>query len=142
MSVLFSVMLALVGGAPTPDASAAAPYPNGRRVRVPATRVRDDQIRIDGRVDEAAWKAVPRLPELIQIAPRFGARPTHATDVRVAYGKHGLYAAFVCHDDPEHVRGAVARKDQIPASDRVSLTIDPEHDHVSGYHFEVNPSGA
>lgn len=85
---------------------------------------------------------MPLLPELMQVEPSYGAAPTHETEIRVAYGQRGLYVAFVCHDEPRHVRGAFARKDQIPASDKVSLFIDPNNDDTNGYQFVVNPSGA
>jgi hypothetical protein len=125
-------------------AATAAPTrtPSPRRTRHPATRVPDAAIRIDGRVDEPTWRRVPLMPRLVQTSPRYGAAPTHETEVRVAYGDRGLYVAFVCHDDGADVRGAYARRDEIPPSDTVGLDIDPNHDHTHGYTFVVNASGA
>ena len=111
-------------------------------MKLPATRIADDAITIDGRVDEAAWLAVPLLPPMIQVEPRFGDRPSHPTAVRVAYGDRGVYVAFDCTDDPAHVRGAFSRKDQLGPSDRVAIEIDPNNDETNGFRFAVNPSGA
>lgn len=113
-----------------------------RDVKLPATRVDDDAIVIDGRPNERAWQAVPTIPEMVQMEPRFGFRPTHPTEVRIAYGKKGLYVAFVCHDDPKHVRAGVFRKDQIGPSDLVVLDIDPNNNDTNGYSFVLNPSGS
>ncbi len=115
------------------------------RPHVPATRIDDGELKVDGRVTPEEWGRVPRLPTLMQTSPRFGAPITHPTEVKMAYGEKGLYVAFVCHDahgDPRHVRGAVARKDQVPSSDKVSVSIDPTGNGVTGFFFEVNASGA
>lgn len=113
-----------------------------RQVKLDAARIDDDAIVIDGRLDERAWLAVPTLPTMIQTEPRFGAAPTHATEVRVAYGDKGIYVAFQCDDDPAHVRGAFARKDQYVPSDTVLVEIDPNNDDTTGFRFVVNPSAA
>ncbi|MCA9690970.1 MAG: DUF5916 domain-containing protein [Nannocystaceae bacterium] len=111
-------------------------------VKLPSTRIDDDKLRIDGRVTEAAWRAIPPLPALIQTEPRYGAAPSQKTTVRVAYGARGIYAAFDCHDDPAKVRGQFSRKDRVGPSDRVWIEIDPNNDDRTGFAFGVNPSGA
>src|SRR5690606_24717510 len=95
------------------------------RMRLLAHRIDDDAITIDGHVTESTWTLVPRVPELVQVEPRFGFAPTLETEVRVAYGRKGIYVAFVCHGDPKKVRGGVFRKDQMGPSDLVFLEIDP-----------------
>jgi hypothetical protein len=107
-----------------------------------AHRIDDKAITIDGHVDEAAWKQVPLVPELVQFEPRFGFHPTHPTDVRIAYGQRGIYVAFVCYGDPKKVRGGVFRKDQLGPSDQVWLEIDPNNNDTNGYVFVTNPSGS
>lgn len=116
--------------------------PRLRSIKLRAARIDDDALTIDGRPDEPAWQAIPLVPELVQMEPRFGFRPTHETEIRVAYGKKGIYAAFVCHDDPEHVRAGVFRKDQIGPSDLVLLEVDPNNNDTNGYAFVLNPSGS
>lgn len=113
-----------------------------RDLKLRAARVDDDAIEIDGRPNEAAWLTVPLLPEMVQFEPRYGYAPTHRTDVRIAYGARGLYVAFVCHDDPEHVRAGVFRKDQLGPSDIVWLELDPNNNDTTGYSFALNASGS
>lgn len=116
--------------------------PRVRNVKLRAARVDDHAIEIDGRPNERAWQAVPVLPEMVQVEPRYGFTPTHKTEVRVAYGDRGLYAAFTCYDDREHVRAGVFRKDQLGPSDFVLLEIDPNNNDTNGYYFLLNPSGS
>src|SRR5690606_12579859 len=78
-----------------------------RGFKLKATRIDDALIEVDGRPTERAWLAVPTVPEMVQVEPRYGNRPTHDTEVRIAYGSKGLYVAFVCQDDPKHVRAGV-----------------------------------
>lgn len=113
-----------------------------RGVKLPATRVDDTAFEIDGRPTEPAWLAVPVVPDMVQVEPRYGFAPTHETEVRIAYGSKGLYVAFVCKDDPEHVRAGVFRKDQIGPSDLVWFEVDPNNNDTTGYAFALNASGA
>jgi hypothetical protein len=112
------------------------------RMSVTAHRIDDKDITIDGHLTEAAWKAVPLVPEMVQAEPRFGFHPTVRTDVRVAYGQRGIYVAFLCYGDPKKVRPGVFRKDQIGPSDLVFLEIDPNNNDTNGYVFVTNPSGS
>ncbi len=123
----------------------AKPVIGAKRVqslRLSAHRIDDAAITIDGHVSEPAWMAVPVVPEMVQIEPRFGFAPEFATEVRVAYGRKGIYVAYVCHGDPRKVRGGVFRKDQMGPSDLVWLEIDPGNNDTNGYVFVANPSGS
>jgi len=111
-------------------------------LQLEATRIPDSDIKIDGHVTESAWQKIPKVPQLIQIEPRFGHDPSLETEIRVAYGDDGLYLAFICHDDPKKVLGSVARKDRIGAGDRVWIELDPNNDNRTGYMFMVNPAGS
>lgn len=122
--------------------SRQAPDHDRRGVRIAAHRFEGDAIRIDGRVDEAQWQAVPTLPELVQQSPSFGAAATHVTEVRAAYSNDGLYFAFVCHEHHGDVIAPFFPRDQRTASDTVWVEIDSTGDKTSGYVFGVTPSGA
>jgi hypothetical protein len=85
---------------------------------------------------------VPLLPDMVQLEPRYGFGPSARTDIRVAYGRKGIYVAFVCYGDPKKVRGGVFRKDQMGPSDLVWLELDPQNNDTNGYVFVANPSGS
>lgn len=140
---IHAAIVVLAMGVPGTAAGAPAKARAPRAgMRIRATRVADRDIKLDGRVNEPAWRRVPRLPRMMQTAPRYGAKPAHETEVRIAYGRRGLYFAFVCHEHPDHVLGSFARKDDLPPSDRVAIDLDPNHDHTNGFHFTINPSAA
>lgn len=122
----------------------AAPVGRARvdRVRMLAHRIDDDAITIDGHVTESAWTLVPRVPEMVQVEPRYGFAPTQETEIRVAYGRKGIYVSYVCLGDPKQVRGGVFRKDQMGPSDLVWLEIDADNNDTNGYVFVTNPSGS
>ncbi len=113
-----------------------------RGLRLRATRIDDEAITIDGKLDEAAWRSIPILPELLQQSPVFGAAATHPTQIRAAYGADGLYFAFVCDEHHGDVIAPFFQRDQIVASDYVYVEIDSNGDDTNGYVFGVSPSGA
>jgi hypothetical protein len=113
-----------------------------RGLRIRATRIDGKAIKIDGKLDEPEWQAVPLLPELIQQAPVFAAAATHPTEIRAAYGADGLYFAFVCHEHHGKVIAPFFQRDQIVPSDYVQVEIDSNGDRTNGYVFGVSPSGA
>jgi hypothetical protein len=135
----FLLLAAWLAAAP---ALAGAPSTDRRGLEIPAVRIDDAAIRVDGRLDEATWQLVPALPPMIQESPRFGAPPSLATDVRFAYGRRGIYVAFVCHGDPERIVAPFFTRDQITTSDRVWIEVDTNNDDTNGYMFSVTPSGA
>ena len=67
----------------------------------------------------------PPLPELIQESPRFGNVPTHATEVRVAYGERGPWVSFVCRGDPTWIRAPFFAREQQVTSDLAWSEVDP-----------------
>ena len=54
-------------------------------------RVSDGSIRVDGRLDDAAWGAVPMLTDFTQKEPVEGVEPTDRMEVRFAYDDTALY---------------------------------------------------
>ncbi len=106
-----------------------------------ATRA-EGELRLDGKVDEAAWQAAPMFDGFVQHYPDFGQPPAERTEVRVLFDDAFLYVSFVCFDSqPDTVLTRLGRRDDLPASDRVGIGIDTRHDHRSAFVFEVNSGG-
>ncbi|PRQ03377.1 hypothetical protein ENSA5_16420 [Enhygromyxa salina] len=121
---------------------ARAPDHDRRELRLQATRIDGAAIRVDGKLDEAQWREIPVLPELVQSSPAFGAAATHTTRIRAAYGSDGLYFAFECDEPHGKVIAPFFQRDQIVPSDYVQVEIDSNGDDTNGYVFGVSPSGA
>ena len=136
-----------VTAASTPDrprsnkpAASQLPAPDAKTVQaVRAT----EPIVLDGRLDEAVWKAAPAATGFTQNDPQDGAPATEPTDVWVAYDDHALYIAAFCHDsDPAKIRKRLGRRDAQTDSDWFMVAVDPYFDKRSGYAFYANPAGS
>ena len=57
---------------------------NGRK-QAQAVRIADGSIRVDGRLDDAAWGGVAPITDFLQREPDEGAPATDAMEVRIAY---------------------------------------------------------
>lgn len=128
-------------GNPVPEPR-VAPDHDRRQLQIPATRMPEGEITIDGKLDEPQWQQVPAMPELVQQSPAFGKAATHETTIRAAYGPAGLYFAFECIEHHGEVIAPFFQRDQIVASDYVQVEIDSTDNQTNGYVFGVSPSGA
>ena len=98
-------------------------------------------IRVDGRLDEAAWG---KAFSLTQQSPHPGAISPYATTIRVAGDRSNLYFGFTC-TDPEPDRIAIhtmQRDGDMYGDDSVAIVLDTFGDQRSGYYFRVNAAGA
>jgi hypothetical protein len=127
--------------------SSSAPTPRGgHEVPVPSTRAaaRAGPIVLDGRLDEAAWSAVPPVTEFTQFDPDEGKPASERTEVRILYDEDALYVGARMFDaaGPRGVRTRLVRRDAWMESDYFQVVIDAFHDHLGRAFFQVNPSGA
>ena len=98
--------------------------------------------RLDGKLDESAWRSCAFSGSFTQREPREGEPATLPTEVCVLYDRRNLYVGLRLLDpEPARIRGALGRRDAMPASDSVTVMIDSYHDHRTGYAFWTNPSG-
>lgn len=64
------------------------------------------------------------------------------TAARVAYDEHNIYVFVRAFDpQPDSIVSLLARRDDQPAADHISLMLDSYHDRRTGYDFTVNPAG-
>jgi len=98
---------------------------------------------IDGVFDDAVWSVAPAFSGFTQRDPDEGKPPTERTEVQVAYDDDALYVAITAHDSaPDSIVARLVRRDGWTEADRVSVFIDPYHDHQTWYWFEVNAAGS
>jgi hypothetical protein len=97
---------------------------------------------IDGVLDEAVWTSADSVGGLLQQDPDNMQPMTEATVVRVLYDARFLYVGVRLLDsDAEAIRSGLGRRDRPPPSDQFSIGFDTQHDHLTGYVFQTNPSG-
>ncbi len=100
------------------------------------------KITLDGRVDEAAWEAVPIFPATMH-TPSFGLEPSEATEFRVAHDGKYLYVSCRAYDsDPAGIRASSLERDLGGyASDWCILMLDTFADKETALLFGTTPAG-
>lgn len=100
-------------------------------------------IRVDGNLNDAAWRSAQPIGALVQREPKAGAEPSEETDVRIAYDNDALYIAVRCADtQPARLRSTQMRRDAaLIDDDNIQLLLDTFHDRRNAYYFATNPAG-
>src|SRR5262249_49409035 len=103
----------------------------------------DDRITVDGRLDEAVSSRAVPAANFIQQDPDNGQPATEPTEVRIVFNSRALYMGVMCFDsEPDKWLGYQRRRDEfLQADDRFMWNIDTFNNQLSGYFFEMNPSG-
>ena len=98
-------------------------------------------IDLDGRAEDAAWRAVPTV-RLIQYTPTEGAAPSDSSEVRLLHDDKYLYASarmFVA--EGSSIRPGLFARDQLGPEDHFMLILDSSGDERTGLVFSINPAG-
>jgi uncharacterized protein DUF5916 len=137
--------LALLLVVSVPGGGQGTPVPSAVEVR-PALRAGSvtGALRIDGRLDEAAWSAADSIDGITEIEPREGVRPSGRTVIRVLASADAIIIGIRA-DDPEPggiVTFARERDAALANEDHVKIVLDTYQDGRSGYIFAMNPNGA
>lgn len=97
---------------------------------------------IDGLLSDSVWSSATSGSSFTQFDPVEGAAPTESTAVRILYDDDGLYVGIMMYDSrPKMIRRQLTRRDRPSEADRISVTIDSYHDHLTAFNFSVNVSG-
>jgi len=141
-----SIVPFLLGAIYWPIEAGAGQPPEHPTVDFPIATARRtaEAIRIDGRLDEAAWQSAEPIGPLRQREPIENSDASEQTTVRVLYDDNALYIAVVCYD--RSVDGIVStqltRDADLEVDDRITVVLDPFFDHRNGFFFQLNPAGA
>jgi hypothetical protein len=121
-----------------PVAERAAPE---RRAAVAAPL--EGPVRLDGRLDEAAWAGVEPATGFTQAYPNPGAPESERTEVRVLVGPDAVYVGARMFDSaPDSIAAQLSRRDAAGTySDRISIFLDARDDRRTAFSFGVNPRG-
>jgi hypothetical protein len=138
--LIVSPAAALAQSAPdTAEAQATGLVPG--RPSIAPTRVATPP-RIDGRLDDVAWKTAARITTFVQQRPLDGAPATEDTTAWIAYDDSHLYFAFdVRYTDPSIMRANRVDRDQAAADDLITVYLDTFLDQQRAYDFDVNGYG-
>src|SRR5947208_4684888 len=127
LALLFSV------GAVCPTYRGTLQEPSDGR-KIQAVRVSED-IKIDGQIDEAAWKQAAKVSTFFQREPFEKEKPTEKTEVRILYDHRFLYFGVHCFDsEPKKVVASELRRDaDFSVDDSFTVLLSPTNDKRNGY---------
>ncbi|HEX2201777.1 MAG TPA: DUF5916 domain-containing protein, partial [Longimicrobium sp.] len=112
--------------------------PAARTIRASAAL----QLRIDGRLDEAAWATAPAAGDFVQQLPTSGAAATQRTEARVLVDGDAIYVGMRMYDTaPDSILAQLTRRDAGSTSDGARVFIDSYHDRRTAFVFGLNPRG-
>jgi hypothetical protein len=107
-----------------------------------AYRIAKENIKIDGRMNEAVWKNAPPISGFVQYEPDEGRPATESTVVQVVYDDEALYIGFRALDSRAlQIRGCLTRRDLDSPSDWIGFAVDSYADRRTAFVFLVNPAG-
>ncbi len=99
----------------------------------------DQDVRIDGVLDEAAWATAEPATGFVQYEPTEGAPASERTEVRVLTTATGLVVGARMWGAPP--RTALSRRDDGGDADRFVVAIDSYNDGRTAYSFGVTAAG-
>lgn len=127
------VAVAQDGGPPQDDVS-------GTSAAIAAERT--SPIRIDGRLDDAAWQAAMPVGGFVQAEPVEGAPVDQPTEVRILFDEEAVYIGARMYDaSPATIARQLVRRDESGQYDYFEVSVDPSMDRRTGYRFRVSGAG-
>lgn len=99
--------------------------------------------KIDGVLDDAAWRDAVAVSGFTQLDPAEGQPASERTTLRTVIDDQALYIAIRADDrEPGRIVRGRARRDVAVEADYVTISLDSRHDHRTAYVFTVTAGGA
>ncbi|MFH6989006.1 DUF5916 domain-containing protein [Flavobacterium collinsii] len=99
-----------------------------------------ENILIDGKIDEPAWKNVTPASDFVMYQPDNG-KPipdNQKTEVRVLYNNDAIYIAALLYDDPNKVLKEISQRDNFGTADLFGVFINGFNDGQQNFQFFVS----
>ena len=136
--VAFTVLLL----APGLSRVAHAQTPGGRRKQAQASRVAPGTVDVDGRLDDAAWQAIPAITDFVQVEPVQGEAPRNPMEVKIAFDDDALYVGARMHTAPgTPIQAPLSRRDDGAQAEFLQIELDTYLDRRTAYMFGVTAAG-
>lgn len=96
--------------------------------------------KLDGRLDDPAWREAAPTDAFTQKTPVSGKRPADRTVARILYDDDNVYVGIDCPQSVE-VIARLTRRDRPIEADSVTVVFDTRSDGKSAFEFAVNAAG-
>lgn len=101
-----------------------------------------EKIKVDGVLDEEAWKKTPSMGVFWQNFPTDTAKAKYQTEIRIAYDDKYVYITAVAHTKgSKFVIPSYRRDYRAGGSDNISFVFDTFNDRSNAFLFGMNPYG-
>ncbi len=122
----------------------AQPAQNPGRKQATAVRVPTASVRVDGRLDDEAWRRASPAKDFLQVEPVEGAPPTDPMEVRFLYDDDALFVgARMFTRAPSEIQAPLSRRDEgTGQAEHVFVSLDTYLDRRTAYTFGVTAAGA
>ena len=109
---------------------------------IPAVKITQG-IKIDGNLDDAAWKNIPATGDFIISTPTFGKPSSKKTEVKITYDNTAVYVGAYMYDNPAEIRKQLTARDVVSFQnvDYFLVGFDTYHDHQNAFVFRVTAAG-
>ena len=118
------------------------PFVLNAQVRnIPAIKI-SGSIKIDGNLDDEAWKNIESTGDFITFSPVFGKVSTRNTKVKIAYDNTAIYIGAYLYDHPSNIRKQLTARDVLDRQDVDIFTVgfDTYRDKQNAFVFKVSPA--
>ena len=117
--------------------NAQAPVPK----ELPAKRT-IQRVKIDGLIDDAAWKDAAVMTDLIEFRPKVGDKEDHAnrTVAYLMYDDEGIYFGGYCYErSKDSIARELSGRDGFGTNDYIGIIFDTYNDKLNGFEYFVTP---
>ena len=94
-------------------------------------------FKLDGKLNEPVWAAVPGYDNMRVLEPDTLAVPRHRTLMRYFYTARGLYVSMYAEQPRDTLLERLSSRDDFFSRDSVSITLDTSGAGIYGYWFSV-----
>ena len=109
------------------------------------TAVRCDAVfKIDGNLNEAAWKTAPIATQFIELHPNTFRKEDslNRTEVFILYNDKGIYFGGYCHEkNKDSIATELIGRDNFGNNDFIGIILDTYQDKINGTEYFVTPLG-
>jgi hypothetical protein len=111
------------------------------RKTIGALRI-NSTIKIDGFLEEEAWKEAPIAKDFVQNNPYPGKPASQQTEVKILYDDVALYVGATMYDlGNDAILRQLSKRDQTDNTDVFAIYLDTYNDRLNAFQFMVTASG-
>ena len=111
------------------------------RKQATATRVPNGSVRIDGRLDDEAWRKATPITDFVQKEPVENAAPTDQMEVRLLYDDDVLYVGARMFSKDGRIQAPLGRRDSTAQAEHILVSFDTFLDRRTAVVFGVTAAG-